>query len=313
MRANSILAPSIAVTMAGAIWGTYWIPIRRLDEIGMTAAWSSFIALGVTALIFVILFIKQWMATRRLPWNIIITGLLTGMCIIFYAVSLTLTEVIKTVLLFYLTPVWSTFIDHLFLQQRISRYRIIAVISGLTGLTVILGINDGMPKISNLGDCLALLSGLLWSVAMLRINVDRQAAVWEQVGAFYIGGTIFAALFIVLPLADRATVPSMMTIKAALFWLLVFIAAYLPSMYMIFWGAQRLTPARVGILLMTEIVFGVATAALLSGEPFGWKEMIGVTLILSAAVIDVSDRYSKARGTHEQKMTNRSETVGSDN
>ncbi len=299
MSANSILGPSLGVAVAGAIWGTYWIPIRKLDEIGVTASWASLIALGLTALFFIFFFLRQWLNTGRLPWNVLITGLLTGMCVIFYAVSLVLTDVIKTVLLFYLTPVWSTIMDRVLFRQRISRYRIVAVTAGLAGLAVILGIGEGIPKISNLGDLLALLSGLVWAVAMIRVNGDRKAAVWEQVGAFYIGGTIFAAFFILVPVEGDTSVPSMQTVTEALFWLFVFIAAYLPSMYMMFWGAQRLAPARVGILLMTEIVFGVTSAALLSGEPFGWKEVIGIVLILSAAVIDVSDRYSTARSANQ--------------
>ncbi len=298
MRTKSIGAPSIAVAVSGAIWGTYWIPIRKLDESGITASWSSLIALGVTALFFLFFFLRQWVTTGRLPWNVLLTGLLTGMSIIFYAVSLVFTEVIKTVLLFYLTPVWSTLIDRLLLRQRISYYRIAAVISGLAGLAVIVGVSNGVPKLANFGDLLALLSGIIWSFAMLRVNNDSRAAVWEQVGAFYIGGTIVAAAFIMLPFESDTTAPSLETLANALFWLFVFIAAYLPSMYLMFWGAQQISPARVGILLMTEIVFGISSAALLSGEPFGWKEAVGILLILSAALIDVSERYSTARSAN---------------
>lgn len=299
MRSNSVLAPSIAIAMSGAIWGVYWIPIRQLNDIGVTASWASLITIGLTAIFFVFMFARQFIKTGRIPWHVLITGLLTGMCIIFYAVSLVLTEVIKTVLLFYLTPVWSTILDRVVFKEQVSPYRIVAVISGISGLAVILGVAEGIPKISNLGDLLALLSGIFWAFAMIRVRNNNKAAVWEQVGAFYIGGTIFAAIFILLAVEPNAVTPSLPTLHEALFWLIIFIAAYLPSMYLMFWGAQRLPPARVGILMMTEIVFGVTSAALLSGEPFGLKEMIGIILILSAAIIDVSDRYSTSRSVNQ--------------
>ena len=52
-----------------------------------------------------------------------------------------------------------------------------------------------------------------------------------------------------------------------------------------------MSPARVGILLMTEIVFGVLSAALYSGENRSAGFISPETvLIIGAGVIDVSDR-----------------------
>ena len=51
--------------------------------------------------------------------------------------------------------------------------------------------------------------------------------------------------------------------------------------------AQVLTPARVGILLMSEVVIGALSAALLSGQEFGMAEFIGTILIITAALIEV--------------------------
>ena len=60
-----------------------------------------------------------------------------------------------------------------------------------------------------------------------------------------------------------------------------------PANLLVLWAAARLEPARVGILLMMEVVVGVISAAALSGEPFGWIEAIGATLIVAAGVIEV--------------------------
>jgi drug/metabolite transporter (DMT)-like permease len=38
---------------------------------------------------------------------------------------------------------------------------------------------------------------------------------------------------------------------------------------------------------MTEVVAGVASAALLSGEPFGTQEMLGTALITAALLSEV--------------------------
>ena len=41
------------------------------------------------------------------------------------------------------------------------------------------------------------------------------------------------------------------------------------------------------MLLMVEVIVGVASAAMLSGDPFGLREAAGTLLILSAAAVEV--------------------------
>ena len=296
MPTNPTLIPSLAIAGSGAIWGLYWIPIRQLDAGGISASWTSFITFALVGAVALIALATQRIKTGRLHWSILLTGLLSGSCVVFYAIALVLTEVVKVVLLFYLTPIWSTILGRFLLGEQITPFRIIAIVMGLCGLAVILGIASGIPKLSNLGDVLALASGLLWSYASVRVRKDSAAKVWEQVSAFYIGGALTASVFILLPIHGFDQPPDMDALRHSLLWLVIFISAYLPSVFLLFWGAQLLSPARVGILLMTEIIFGVLSASLLSGEPFGWTQAIGIVLIFGAAVMDVSDRL--AASTH---------------
>lgn len=305
MNNRPVLLPSIAVACSGALWGVYWIPIRQLYDLGVPASWASFISFGIVATVFIGVFAWQKFASGRLPWSVFFTGFLSGMSVIFYSIALTLTEVVTTVLLFYMTPVWSTILGKIILKEKVTVSRIAAVIVGIAGLFVILGVANGLPEISNLGDFLALASGIIWAYATVRISADQQAAVWEQVGAFYIGGAIVCIVFIFLPIHGLEKAPSLVTLSQSIFWLTIFVFAFLPSVFLVFWGAKILSPARVGILLMSEIIFGVTTAALLSGEPFGWQQGIGVTLIMGAAIIDVSDRLFESLTSERSSITKR--------
>ncbi len=292
MKYSPTLMPSLAIAGCGAIWGLYWIPIRQLDASGIPPSWTSLITFCLVGLVSLAALVFQKVRTGRLHWSIILTGLITGTCFVFYAVALIMTEVVKVVLLFYLTPVWSTILGKFLLDERITKFRVTAVGMGLAGLAVILGVESGLPKISNLGDLFALLAGVLWSYASVRVRDDPQAKVWEHVAAFYVGGAVISGIFVLLPIYGLNNPPSINAVQDSMFWLTIFILAYLPSIFLMFWGAQLLSPARVGILLMTEIIFGVASASLLSGEPFGWTEAVGVILIVGAAVVDVSDRLA---------------------
>ena len=58
------------------------------------------------------------------------------------------------------------------------------------------------------------------------------------------------------------------------------------------WATAYLEPARVGILLMSEVLVGVVSAALFAGETMAGLQWLGGALLISAAVLDVvSDRW----------------------
>ena len=62
----------------------------------------------------------------------------------------------------------------------------------------------------------------------------------------------------------------------------------IPSVFAILWASSRLFPGRVGILMMTEVLVAVISAALFLNEPMQIMEWFGVALIISAGVLEVS-------------------------
>jgi drug/metabolite transporter (DMT)-like permease len=59
---------------------------------------------------------------------------------------------------------------------------------------------------------------------------------------------------------------------------------------MILWGAGRLDPGRVAVLLLLEVLASAISAALLTDEPFGLHELIGCILILAAGLVEGLDQ-----------------------
>ena len=66
----------------------------------------------------------------------------------------------------------------------------------------------------------------------------------------------------------------------AMFWIL-------PSILLIFFSVEVLDPGRVNILLAFEVVVGVLSAAILTSEIIGIKELLGAFLVITACSIDV--------------------------
>ena len=64
------------------------------------------------------------------------------------------------------------------------------------------------------------------------------------------------------------------------------------------WAAVRLDPARVGILLMTEVIIGAVTAALFAGENLSHSEMIGGSLVVLCGLLEVWPTKVEIRRSH---------------
>jgi len=69
---------------------------------------------------------------------------------------------------------------------------------------------------------------------------------------------------------------------------MIFAGLYIiPTLTMTLWPTTLLLPAQAGLLLMTEVVVGTISAALLSGEPFGLREALGCLMITGALLAEV--------------------------
>jgi drug/metabolite transporter (DMT)-like permease len=67
------------------------------------------------------------------------------------------------------------------------------------------------------------------------------------------------------------------------------------SVASLMWATVRLEPARVGILLMTEVVVGAASAAILAAEHLSPLEIAGGALVLCAGILEVWPSRRAAR------------------
>ena len=61
----------------------------------------------------------------------------------------------------------------------------------------------------------------------------------------------------------------------------------IPINFVALWSAKHLSPARVSLIFAIEAVIGIASAAVLLDEPFGWREAVGSALVIGSTLVDV--------------------------
>ena len=275
----------LACLYAGAVWGLFWIPLRALEEAGINGLWITVIYFLIPTICLIPVVILRWQHVKEGGISLQLTTMLSGGALLLYSTSIVYTDVVRAILLFYLTPIWATILARIFLGDLITPSRVIAMVLAILGMLTIFGLGARFPIPQNIGDWLGIGSGFLWAVAMVRIRMSESHSAIELTAGFFQWSLIFSsgAAF----LLATSQMPDIEQILPALPLLLIFMALLvLPGTYASLWGPMYLSPGIVGLLLMTEIIVGAISVALLAGEPFGIRELIGVLLIAGASMLE---------------------------
>ncbi len=283
---HRVVSTNLLVVAAAALWGLYWLPVRALAD-WMPGAWGTVVVVAVAALLLAPAAVARRRELRLAAPGALAATALGGASFAMYSIALVEGRVAVVILLFFLTPVWSTLIGRLWLAWPTARLRYVALGLGLAGLVLVLGAEGGPPVPRSAADWLGLLSGLLWSLATTGIRTHRPLRADAAAGVFALGG-LATALVLTPLLAASPAAPD--AVPGPELWVWVGLAAGLwwgLSLMVLLWAAARIEPARLGILQMSEVVVGVASAALLAGEAVGPSTALGGGLIVAAAVLEV--------------------------
>ena len=275
----------LACLYAGAVWGLFWIPLRALEDAGINGLWITVVYFLIPTICLIPIVLSRWQHVKQGGISLQLTTMLSGGALLLYSTSIVYTDVVRAMLLFYLTPIWATILARIFLGDLITPSRILAMLMAILGMLTIFGLGARFPIPQNIGDWLGIGSGFLWAVAMVRIRMSESHSAIELTAGFFQWSLIFSAgaAFLLAP----SQIPKIEQVLPALPLLLIFMALLvLPGTYASLWGPKYLSPGVVGLLFMTEIIVGAISVALLAGEPFGIRELMGVLLIAGASMLE---------------------------
>ena len=151
---------AIALAFSAGAWGIYWLPQRILVEGGLTGGWGTIAQMIIGFLILLPIAFWRLIKKKETGFGLPITGLLVGGGFICYALSFLLTDVVRALILFYMTPIWTTIFEILFLKKTPGKERILTLSMALGGLWLVFSKQTILPLPENAGDWLALAGGL---------------------------------------------------------------------------------------------------------------------------------------------------------
>jgi len=279
----TLLATSIVVG-TGMLWGFYWMPVRGLDGLGLSGAWGTLAITAAGALALLPIVVLRRRTFRQFNPLALISVAVGGTAFALYSIGFIYGRVAIIILLFFLTPVWSTLIARYLMGWHTPRLRILAIGIGLAGLMIMLSAEGEVPVPRGIGEWMALSSGILWAIATTGIKAKSNLEPVEAAFVFVLGA--LAACIVLAPFLEprpsgaiSGQTLGLAAITGALWWGL--------SMVGLMWATVRLEPARVGILLMAEVLIGAVSAAVIAGEQLSGLEIIGGALVLCAGILEV--------------------------
>lgn len=275
---------AVSGLLSGAvIWGLIWYPYRLLSEVGISGALSSLVTYLVAVALGVALFPAAFSRIRHAGYLALLIGLSAGWTNLAYVLAVIQGEVMRVLLLFYLSPFWTVIFAHLLLREKpgAAGYGVIAM--SLGGAVVMLWRPEfGLPLPQNQAEWLALSAGLMFALSNVLArkahNLDIQVkslSIWIGVG--------------VLSLLPILWAPSMAQPLAALAWngwlWLLFIGVAIFGVTLVVQFGISHTPANQAIVIfLFELVVAAISSYFLAGESMSLQEWLGGAMIVAASL-----------------------------
>ncbi len=276
--------PALACVVAATLWGLFWYPLRLLEEMGVPGLWASLFIYCVAMLFFV-----PFCWTKRADFfkhklEYILIGVFAGWTNLAFILAVLEGEIVRVLLLFYLSPIWAILLAVLILKEKLTRIGFCSLALAMVGGALMLWLPElGIAKGIGLADVYAITAGMAFAITNIVIRKMGATPINMKMAACWLGVivlTLCALLIAQLPMPE-------VTFNSGT---LVFLIGF-PAMIVMTWAAQygvtHLPIQRSSVIFLLEIVAGAVSAALLTDEIVNNFEYIGGVLIISAGLISV--------------------------
>ena len=285
-----------SLVYAATLWGLMWYPYRLLNDAGVGGIASSFITYVVPLLVFGWLHGRELQHARSRWMWLTALGLAAGWTNLAYVLAMLQGEVVRVLLLFFLSPLWTVLFARFLLHEKLNRagWAVMALAAG--GAMVMLWQPNGdLPLPTNRAEWLALSAGVMFA---LNNVISRHLAgvtegaksvsIWAGVGVLtVIGLALYPGELDFVASADGRT------------WLLLLgVGIAIGSMtYAVQYGLARVPANQAIVIFLFELVVAAVAAYFLSQERMGPQEWAGALMIVAASLFSghMEDDPSKAK------------------
>jgi drug/metabolite transporter (DMT)-like permease len=270
-------------------WGLSWWPFRELQNFGWHPLWSTAIMYGLAVLAVTLWRPSAWRGLAQIKslWLLVLGAGLTN---VGFNWAVTIGDVVRVVLLFYMMLVWSILLAWLILGERPTARSLMRVSLAIAGVLLVLKTADSpWPIPRSLADYLALFGGFCFALNNAMLRKLRDVPAEQRTLAMFVGGSFVSALVAGTFASLGSTSLSAIALPSALplaGWTLLigFGLFFLISNLTLQYGAARLKASTTSLILLTEILFATASSVALGVSQLETRVVFGGCFIIAAAL-----------------------------
>ncbi len=274
--------PTLSLLFAATAWGTIWYPLRLLEQAGLQGAWATLV-MYVAATLVGLKLTRSWRRDwAQAPHILLAIMLAAGWCNTAFIVAVIEGHVVRVILLFYLSPIWTVLFAHFLLGERLTQAALQVLAIAFVGAMLMLWSPEiGLPLPSDWADWLAITAGIGFALTNVMARKGHHLAVGSKTLATWAGGVLVAGVWV---LVARLGMPEVTAWTWLGSLLLGGIGIVLMTLAVIH-GVSSMPAQRSAVILLFELVAAAISAALLANESITLREWIGGGMIITAAYL----------------------------
>ncbi len=274
------LLPVLSLLFTATLWGVVWYPLRLLEEQGLMGTWSALVSYGAALGIFLWVFVRDFPALKQNALPLLLMGLSAGWCTVAFIMAVLDGNVVRVLLLFYLSPFWAVCLGWLLLGEKLDARSLQVFVIAVAGALIMLWNEDiGMPWPRDHADWLAVSAGFAFALSNVFVRRMQDVCVLLKSVCSWSGNVLVALVWIVISQVGVPDVAPQVYGWAMLLGLAGFLIMTLTVLY----GVSRMPVHRSAVILLFELVAGAASSLLLTDEVILLREWTGGVMIILAA------------------------------
>ena len=202
--------PVFALLFNAFVWGVSWWPFRHLHAAGLHPLWATALMYLLALVTLLVLLPGAWRQALRSPglWLLAVSAGLTNVC---FNWAVTVGDVVRVVLLFYLMPAWSVLLAWRVLGEVPTPMALLRLVLAFAGVVLVV-LPPGVP-LSQLAqglsavDLLAVTGGFTFALTNVMLRRLHQVPEQARMLAMFGGGALMAALVAVTGMAVGIVTP----------------------------------------------------------------------------------------------------------
>lgn len=271
-----------ALLLAATLWGLVWYPLRVLEDAGLNGLWTSLLIYAAALLVAIPYIVRQRAYLGAQPVLFLLIALFSGWTNIAFILSVIEGNVVRVVLLFYLSPLWATLFARIFLGEKLTPRALLMLGVAMSGAILMLWKPEQAGGwLFTTADWLALSAGMGFAATNVSVRYAHEMPIGLKSSATWLGVCILAVIWLWLGDARLPEVGS-----EVLIW--TFVLGGIAMMVMtitVQYGVTHMPVQRSAVILLFELIVVAVSAQILTNEAVSPMEWVGGGFIMAASLL----------------------------